>query len=115
MSLSCSSYGGDDWGDWSWYPPEHEAPLATKRGRRCCSCKTIIKPGQIARRILRMAPATEWQEIRGFSDEVELAPWYFCESCGDIADSLDELGYCYELGESLASQIKEYRAEGGTL
>jgi hypothetical protein len=115
MSLYCSAYGGDDWGDWHWYPPQDEAPLATKRSRRCCSCKTIIKVGDIARKIERCRPATEWEETRGFGTEMWLADWYLCETCGDLADSLEELGYCYEIGESLQSQIKEYRDEGGKL
>ena len=116
MSLYCSSdYGYDGDGDWSWNYPQDEAPLATKRSRKCCSCKTKIKPGVISRRINRFRPATEWEEIRGFGDEVYLADWYFCETCGDLADSLDELGYCYDIGESLASQIREYKADGGKL
>ncbi len=115
MSLYCAS-AGEDWGegDWWWYEPNDEAPLDTKRSRKCCSCKTKIKVGDTARRVLRARPPTEWEEIRGIAgDEVYLASWYLCETCGDLADSLTELGFCFELGgtQSLAQQIKEYRDE----
>jgi hypothetical protein len=44
--------------------------------------------------------------------EVRMADWYLCETCGDLADSLAELGFCYTLGDdSLAKQIDEYRRE----
>ncbi len=118
MSIYCSS--GGDWdgdGDWYLYAPKDEAPLATKRSRKCCSCKTKIKVGDIARQVERARPPTEWEEDRGIAyDEVFLAPWYLCETCGDLVESLTEIGYCYHLGvESIAYQIKEYIAEGGTL
>ena len=45
-----------------------------------------------------------------YGDEVPLAPWFLCETCGDLALSLDELGFCFDLGgDSLKDQIKEYR------
>jgi hypothetical protein len=58
-------------------------------------------------------PATEWEEMRGLGDEVQMADWYLCETCGDLADSLSELGFCYSLGGggSLQQQIAEYRRE----
>lgn len=51
--------------------------------------------------------------MRGIAlDDVELADWYLCEACGDVADSLSELGFCYTLGDkSLQQQIAEYRRE----
>ena len=48
--------------------------------------------------------------MRSLGDEVALADWYLCEPCGDLADSIAELGFCYNLGgESLKQQIAEYR------
>ena len=39
MSLFCDAGGYDtDGADWWWYQPAAEAPLATKRSRKCCSC-----------------------------------------------------------------------------
>jgi hypothetical protein len=118
MSIACSS--GLDFGDydWRWCAPADEAPLTTKRSRKCCSCGAKVGVGDTARSIARYRPPTEFEETRGIAcDEVPLANWYLCETCGDLADSLSELGYCYELGgkQSLKSQIAEYREEGGVL
>jgi len=113
MSLFCDAGGYDtDVADWWWYQPADEAPLATKRSRKCCSCGAKIGVGETARKVKRYRPATEWEEMRGFGDEVPLADWYLCEKCGDLADSLAELGFCYTLGDdSLAKQIDEFRRE----
>jgi hypothetical protein len=113
MSLFCDAGGYDtDGADWWWYQPADEAPLATKRSRKCCSCGQKVGVGETARKVRRYRPATEWEEMRGFGDEVQMADWYLCETCGDLADSLAELGFCYTLGDdSLAKQIDEYRRE----
>lgn len=113
MSLSCAYDGDTDGADWWWYQPADEAPLLTKRSRKCCSCKAKIAVGETARKILRCRPPTEFEEMRGIAcDEVPMADWYLCEKCGDLADSLEELGFCFSLGgQSLKDQIAEYRAE----
>ncbi len=113
MSLFCDSgYEGDDVA-WWWYKPKDEAPLATKRSRKCCSCGERIAVGSVARKIRRFRSPTEFEETRGlYGDEVPMPDWYLCETCGDIADSLAEVGFCYTLGdESLKEQIEEYRRE----
>lgn len=112
MGLSC--YCGDtDGADWWWYGPQDEAPLGTKRSRKCRSCGAKIGVGDIARKVRRFRPPTEFEETRGIhGDEVPLADWFLCEECGDLADSIEELGFCYNLGgESLKDQINECRAE----
>lgn len=111
MSLFCES---DDWGDdydWYWYPPQDEAPLATKRSRKCCSCGERIAVGDVSRKVERMRRPTSDIEERIYGDEIYLSDWYLCETCGDLSDSLTELGFCYTLGdgESLKQQIEEYR------
>ena len=114
MSIFCDAGGHDTDGAaiW-WYQPADEAPLATKRGRRCCSCGEKIGAGETARKVRRYRPATEWEANLGLGDEVPLADWFLCESCGEVAYSLDELGFCYDLGdgESLQDQIAEYRRD----
>ncbi len=110
MSLSC--YCGDyDGADWWWHEPQDEAPLGTKRSRKCCSCGSKIDVGQVSRKVRRFRPPTEFEYNRGIADdEVPLADWYLCETCGDLADSIGELGFCYSLGdESLQQQIRDYR------
>ncbi len=112
MSLSCGTdYDGDDC-DWWWHQPSDEAPLATKRSRKCVSCDAKIKVGDTARKIQRARPPTEFEEMRGIAcDEVPMSNWYLCETCGDLADSISELGFCYDLSESLKDQIAEYLRE----
>lgn len=115
MGLFCDDGYDDTVGArWWWYPPADEAPLATKRSRKCCSCGEKVGVGEPARKILRYRPPTEREEMRGSGYEVRLADWYMCERCGDLADSISELGFCYSLGggESLADQIADYRSEG---
>ena len=112
MSLYCAIDGDRDDADWWWYQPADEAPLATKRSRKCCSCGAKVGVGETARKVARYRTATEFEEMRGIAcDEVPLADWYLCETCGDLADSLSELGFCYDIGENLAKQIAEYRRE----
>lgn len=113
MSLFCGIDGDHDGADWWWYQPADEAPLATKRSRKCCSCGAKVGVGETARKIARYRPATEFEEMRGIAcDEVPLSDWYLCETCGDLADSISELGFCYNLGgESLQQQIADYRRD----
>lgn len=113
MSLSCEIDVGDGDGDWWWYSPQDESPLETKRSRKCCSCGQKIRVGDTARKVTRYRRPTEFEEERGIAcDEVPLANWYLCEMCGDLADSITELGFCYTLGDdSLKQQIASYRQE----
>ena len=111
MSLSCDSGDFDsDGAAWWWTWSRKSKPLATKRSRKCCSCGTKIKPGDTASMVDRYRNPNSDIEEAIYGDEVELAPWYLCETCGDLALSIDELGFCFELGgESLKEQIREYR------
>lgn len=71
MSLFCDTgYDDADGADWWWHQPADEAPLATKRSRKCCSCNTKISVGDAARKVRRYRPTTEWEEMRGFGEEV---------------------------------------------
>jgi hypothetical protein len=119
MSLFCDSGYDHDGADWWWYQPSDEAPLATKRSRKCCSCGEKVGVGDTARKVQRFRPTSErcnYIEESIYGDEVPLADWYLCETCGDLADSLSELGFCYHLGdgESLKQQIADYRRDEGT-
>jgi len=116
VSLYCDIDDAPRGADWWWYQPADEAPLTTKRSRRCCSCSKMIRVGELARKVQRYRALTEFEEMRGIAcDEVPLSDWYLCEPCGDLADSIAELGFCYTLGgASLKEQIAEYRrAEDG--
>lgn len=118
MSIFCEVDGDHDGADWWWYQPSDDAPLTTKRSRKCCSCGEKVGVGETARTVQRFRPPSErcnYIEESIYGDEVPLADWYLCETCGDLADSLSELGFCYHLGngESLKQQIADYRRDEG--
>ena len=114
MGLSCSCPESDfDPGDWFYLKVSDYAPLKTKRGRRCCSCKEIIPVGALCSEIPRMkVPETEIEEkIYGeFEGDngVPLAPKYLCERCADLLFSLTELGYCEQPWEDQRELVREY-------
>ncbi len=111
MSLSCN-YGYD--GDFAWYWESNFQyyPLGTKRSRKCCSCKEKIAVGDDSIIVHRWNYPQNDIEQRIYGDEVPQTKWYLCEKCGDLAISLEELGFCYTLGdESLKKQIADYRAD----
>lgn len=111
MSLSCSC---EDPGDCTWYytVAEDFSVLKTKRARRCCSCKKKLMPGDDVVAFLRSRyPLTEVEEkIYGDDWEaVPLATWYMCETCGGLYYSISDLGFCCDIEEDIAAQIREYR------
>jgi hypothetical protein len=112
MSLSCSFDGGDyDGAEWRWlYTLEHK-PLRTKRGRKCCSCEAPINPGDLSLEVERYRGPNHDIEESIYGDEVPLASWFMCETCGDLALSLHELKFCFDLDTPLKDQIKEYREQ----
>lgn len=110
ISCSCEDYGNIEF----WYIPADDfTPLKTKRRRRCCSCKTIIKPGEDVLAFRRWrAPSDRYNYIEEsiYGDEVPLATWYMCEKCGGLYMAVADLGMCCDIAEDIATQIKEYRS-----
>lgn len=112
MGLSCDvDYDGCDY-EWWWECNFEYYPLSTKRSRKCCSCKEKISIGDDAMIVHRHHSPQNDIEERIYGDEVPRATWYLCEKCGDLALSLNELKFCFTLGdESLKKQIADYRAD----
>lgn len=106
MSLSC--YCSDD-GDWWYIPPNDYSTLATVRSRRCRSCEERIAPGDLC---TRHECYRHWEheiEERIYGDDgVPTADAYLCERCSDLYWSLDDLGYCYTMGDDLRELVREY-------
>lgn len=110
MGLMCADYadGGDY--EWYWEWSYRDFTLTTKRSRKCCSCGKKINVGDVCGIVHRHRGPKNDIEERIHGDEVPITTWYFCETCHDLALSLDELGFCFTLGsQSIADQIKEYR------
>lgn len=111
MSLSCScpDFDGDGW----WYEtPEEYAPLATKRARKCCSCKSRIEVGDLSMKFIRFCnPCDDSVSYRIHGYEMQLASWFMCEGCADQYLNLTELGFCITLGaDNMMDLIREYAA-----
>lgn len=106
MSLSCYCDGDGEW----WYiPPSDYSTLSTKRFRRCRSCGERIAPGELCTRHYCYRACGHEIEERIYGDDgVPIADAYLCERCSDLYYSIDELGYCYTMGDDLRSLVQEY-------
>lgn len=112
MALSCSCE--NDGADWWYEPADDLSALDTKRGRKCCSCGTKIKPGDDVLHLRRWRSPSErcnYIEESIYGDEVPLASWFLCETCDGLYFAVQDLGMCCDVGKNIAHQIKEYRAE----
>lgn len=110
MSLSCSCDFDDP--EWWYESPDDFTQLATKRGRKCCSCGTKIKPGDDVMKFRRWRSPSDrcnYIEESIYGDEVPLAAWFMCETCGGLYMSVKDLGMCCDIEENIAAQIREYR------
>lgn len=105
MSIDCAC-DVDFGGDFSWYwTPEKERPLPYKRGRRCCSCKTIIKPQETAFEFYRWR---EWRhdiEYQIHGDDVPLASWWHCAKCYKLQQFITGMNWCFSLGDNLKEEL----------
>ncbi len=112
MSLSCSCDA--DGADWYYEPAKDFSVLETKRGRKCCSCGAKIQPEEEVMKFRRWREPSDrcnYIEESIYGDEVPMAPWFMCETCGGLYLAVDDLGMCCDISENIAHQIKEYRAE----
>ena len=109
MTLSCDC--GD--GDYAWWFDDTAAvaPLATKRSRRCASCKDRIAVGDDCKPFTRWRYPTEGsieERIYGDGGEVPMPAHYLCDRCAGLYESLDSLGFCGLLGQDLRATCSEY-------
>ena len=110
--LSCSCDNDDP--DW-WYEDHLEVkPLATKRMRRCCSCKARIAVGDDCMAFSRWRNVSPYSDpevlvrIYGEGGEFPLPTWYLCDRCAGLYESLNSLGFCDLLGQNLVQTCREY-------
>jgi len=129
MGLSCScdyEYEFEP-GEWTYFFPAMVdfVPLDTKKAKRCCSCKRLIKVGDICSKYPRYRyPYTEVEaKIKCrrdlddcFSDEpcIRIVDHCHCEWCGEIYLNLVDLGYeCLLPNESMKDILAEYHDISG--
>lgn len=109
MSLSCTCDFEDD-ADWYFESADDFSILTTKQSRKCCSCKTKIKPGEEALRLRRYRDPSDIYGIEEsiYGDEVPLAAYYMCETCGGLYFAVQDSGMCCDIERDLKKQIREY-------
>lgn len=113
MSLSCYC-GDDDAADWQYTVNDDFTILATKHGRKCCSCRMKIKPGDTVLQFNRWrAPLNScyYIEEQIYGDEVPLAPWFMCETCGGLYMAVNDAGMCCDITENIAQQVRDWSEE----
>lgn len=111
MSLTCNFDDGDGDYAWCYTQPDDFTTLTTKRSRKCCSCGGHIAVGEQVLRYYCNRPPANDIEMRIYGDDAEAVPLatkYMCESCGDLALNLKELGYCTPPDEDMRELVKEY-------
>lgn len=110
MSLSC--YCDVDDADWYYEAGDNFSLLDTKRSRKCCSCGAKLTPGSEVLRFMRYRHAAYdsiEEKIFGEGNEIYLADWFMCETCGGLYMALNELGFCCDLGhDDMRELAKEY-------
>lgn len=111
MSLSCTCDLYGDEADWYYETADDFSVLTTKRSRKCCSCKTKIKPGEEVLKLRRYQQPSDrcnYIEESIYGGEVPLAAWYMCETCGGLYFAVTDLGMCCDIERDLKVQIREY-------
>jgi len=110
MSLSCScEFYPSDYDSWYWEDHSSFKPLATKKRRRCCSCKEQINIGSDTIEFFRYRNTKNDIEERIHGERVSLASSFMCEECAGLYLALDELGYgCLDISQPMKDYVDEY-------
>jgi hypothetical protein len=115
MSLSCScdfDQDQDDFEEWYYYPDDFTT-LNRKRRKRCKSCDELIDIGACCIEFERCRRPLSDIEERISGDIVQIAPYYHCEKCAEIAMNLIELKYCVNPEDNMNELLKEYHEMTG--
>lgn len=109
MGLTCSCDDSAEPGDKLWMEPKGYGHLATKRSRKCCSCKNRIEIGELCAEVPRVKVPETDIEVRIYGEEEKpLASAWMCERCADLCFSFIELGYCAEPWEDQRELLADY-------
>jgi len=108
--LSCECDWCPDAGDTYYTGDGGFKELPFKISKKCKSCGRKIKPGELAFEHCRVkVPEHDVEtEIYGEDGEIKRASHWHCETCGDLYESIAELGFCVNMGKSMQDQLKEY-------
>ena len=107
LTCECGDWDGDGW----YYHGPYEGYYNPWRGKRCCSCGSMVRTGDTCVNFPRYrGPVSEIEE-RIYGEEVPLASWVMCETCGDLFWSLDALGFCISIGADSMRELTRQYAE----
>ncbi len=112
MPLTCECPTNNDPGEYLVEEPDDYSVYDLPRGRRCRSCKTMIRRGDTctAHPCFRYPISDTEADIVGGEDaQVTLAPRYLCEQCSDTYFSLRELGFCAMPDEDMDELLFYYQ------
>lgn len=107
LSCSCDYFGDGDW----WYErsDKHYEPMPHRKRRiRCYSCRKLLHTGETVKRFNKFRQPNNDVEYEIHGDEVPMAPFFFCEECGEIYDNLTAAGLCVGLEDSMRDNLREY-------
>ena len=108
MTLSCSC--DFDYDGVGWYCDNARLLIMPPgRRKRCGCCKQLINEGEEVFEYTRKRWPNSDIEERIYGDEVTLPSWYNCEECSDLISAVEDLGFCWNWGDSIKNQIAEYR------
>lgn len=116
LSCTCGEWDGDGWYYLFSEPKGDKAfdILKTNRAKRCCSCKSLIAVGDNCLEFPRYQSTAEGSVNESiYGDEMPLASYWMCETCGEQYLNLDALGYCIDITENMLELLAEYREEHG--
>lgn len=121
MGLSCDYESDWEPGMTAWNFPANPAPLQTKRGRKCASCRCALAPGAVV---------TEWRRYKVPEYEIELAIYgedgdcgpprasaFHCADCTMLAAFLSSFKYAFQPDDDMRALAREHAeliADGGT-
>lgn len=114
MTLSCSC---DDWypepGDTFVNHIDYDVSFPIGRRKRCVSCGTLIGITATCHKLHRARIPEREIECRIYGEDAEIpaAPWYWCEECGDLHQSISDLGYCAPVTDNPKNLLKEYQTQ----
>ena len=114
LSCTCEEWEGEGVG---WDCPKDFVQFmgtAKFQKKKCCSCKATIELGTPCLKFRRFRAPEYDIEYSIYGDgEVDLAPWYMCEACGEIYLNLDALKFCVDINEPMPELLKEYHQISG--
>ena len=97
MSLSCEC-NADDY-EYNYLPPEDYDTAA--QASRCVSCLARIHAGATIATFELVTYDDNGEEQYGETE-------HMCEVCADLYFSLEELGFCINLGDDMRELVEEY-------